>query len=85
MNCPKGYKVKDGKCSRIKNRTINMVTAPVGGSGVGFLGILTLIFITLKLLGKITWSWWWVLAPIWIPFVIGIIFMIIFFLIWRKA
>ncbi len=34
---------------------------------VGFLGILTLIFITLKLTGHIDWSWWWVLAPIWIP------------------
>jgi len=34
--------------------------------GIGFVGILTLIFITLKLLGKITWSWWWVLSPVWI-------------------
>lgn len=34
---------------------------------IGFLGVLTLIFITLKLTGHIDWSWWWVLAPIWIP------------------
>jgi len=33
----------------------------------GFLGILGLIFITLKLTDYIDWSWWWVLAPIWIP------------------
>lgn len=32
-------------------------------SGVGFLSLLTLLFITLKLLGKIDWSWWWVLSP----------------------
>lgn len=32
-----------------------------------FLGILTLIFITLKLTGFIAWSWLWVLSPIWIP------------------
>lgn len=38
--------------------------------GPGFLGILTLIFITLKLTGFIAWSWLWVLAPLWIPFVI---------------
>ena len=38
--------------------------------GIGFCGLLTIVFITLKLLGKITWSWWWVLAPIWIPLVI---------------
>jgi hypothetical protein len=29
-----------------------------------FLSILTLLFITLKLTGLITWSWWWVLSPI---------------------
>lgn len=33
--------------------------------GLGFLGLLTIVFITLKLLGKISWSWWWVLAPLW--------------------
>lgn len=34
-------------------------------SGVGFLGLLALIFITLKITGFINWSWLWVLAPIW--------------------
>ena len=37
-----------------------------------FFPILALIFITLKLIGYITWSWWWVLAPLWAP--IAIIF-----------
>ncbi|MNN96141.1 hypothetical protein D3C81_2150740 [compost metagenome] len=32
---------------------------------MGFLSILALIFITLKLMGYITWSWWWVTAPLW--------------------
>lgn len=41
--------------------------------GVGFLGLLTLLFIGLKLTGYITWSWVWVLAPIWIPFSIALI------------
>lgn len=36
-------------------------------SGIGFCGLLAIVFITLKLLGKITWSWLWVLSPIWIP------------------
>jgi len=31
-----------------------------------FVDLLTLLFIALKLTGEITWSWWWVLAPIWI-------------------
>ena len=35
--------------------------------GIDFLALLTLIFITLKLTGFISWSWWWVLAPLWIP------------------
>lgn len=36
-------------------------------NGVGFLGILGLIFITLKLCGVINWSWWLVLLPIYGP------------------
>ena len=35
-------------------------------SGIGFTGLLTIVFVTLKLLGKIDWSWWWVLSPMWI-------------------
>jgi hypothetical protein len=34
--------------------------------GISFVGLLTLVFITLKLTGFIAWSWWWVLSPIWI-------------------
>jgi hypothetical protein len=33
--------------------------------GIGFLGLLTILFIGLKLTHYIDWSWWWVLAPIW--------------------
>lgn len=35
--------------------------------GIGFGGWLALIFITLKLCKVIAWSWWWVLAPLWVP------------------
>lgn len=35
--------------------------------GVGFCGLLAIAFIVLKLTGVIAWSWWWVLAPLWIP------------------
>lgn len=34
--------------------------------GIGFCGLLTILFIALKLLDHITWSWVWVLAPMWI-------------------
>lgn len=43
------------------------------------LGILGLIFITLKLTGYITWSWLWVLSPFWMPWAIAaVIFLIVF-------
>lgn len=35
-------------------------------SGIGFVGVLTALFIGLKLTGHIAWSWWWVLSPLWI-------------------
>ncbi len=35
-------------------------------SGLGFAGLLTIVFITLKLTHVIDWSWWWVISPIWI-------------------
>ena len=43
-------------------------------SGIGFRGLLTIVFIVLKLLKVINWSWLWVLAPIWIPIIITIMF-----------
>lgn len=43
--------------------------------GIGFTGLLTLLFICLKLIGYINWSWWWVLSPIWIS--AGIVFAVI--------
>jgi hypothetical protein len=50
--------------------------------GLGFFSVLTLIFITLKLLKVITWSWIWVLSPVWmciaIPLVIIFLFAILY-------
>jgi hypothetical protein len=34
--------------------------------GTGFAGLLTILFVALKLLHKIGWSWWWVVSPLWI-------------------
>jgi hypothetical protein len=44
---------------------------------IGFFSILTLILITLKLLGKITWSWFWVFGVITIPVCIFLICIIV--------
>jgi hypothetical protein len=50
-------------------------------SGVGLLGLMFLIFMTLKLMGYITWSWWWVTAPLWVGFAIILTIILIFLLI----
>jgi hypothetical protein len=39
----------------------------VSVEGSGFPVLLTIAFIVLKLCNVITWSWWWVTAPLWIP------------------
>lgn len=44
------------------------------------LDILTIAFIVLKLCKVITWSWIWVLSPIWIMLLIAIVIVIIKFL-----
>jgi len=45
-------------------------------SGIGFTGLLTILFIGLKLTHNIDWSWWWVLCPLWIGLVL-IVFLLI--------
>lgn len=50
-------------------------------SGIGFTGLLTIVFIVLKLLGKITWSWWWVLSPLWITAAAEVVVLAIMLLI----
>ena len=48
-----------------------------GKGGIGFGGVLTIVFIVLKLCGVIEWSWLWVLSPIWISLAISFIIMAI--------
>ena len=47
--------------------------------GIGFFGLLTIVFIVLRLTGFIAWSWWWVLAPLWMPAAVVIAILIIVF------
>ena len=46
-------------------------------SGIGFRGLLTIVFIALKLMKYIDWSWLWVLSPTWIPLAVILILGII--------
>lgn len=41
--------------------------------GTSFGTVLFLIFLVLKLTGVISWSWWWVTAPIWIGLIIALV------------
>lgn len=50
-------------------------------TGIGFTGLLTLVFITLKLLHVIEWSWIWVLSPIWISAGLAILIILVMFVI----
>lgn len=38
------------------------------GGGITLSGLTFLVFLVLKLCNVINWSWWWVTAPLWIPF-----------------
>jgi hypothetical protein len=55
-------------------------------SGISFASLLFLLFLGLKLAGVIAWSWWWVLAPIWVPalFVLVVI-LVMLIAAWVKA
>ena len=37
------------------------------GGGISFIGLLTIVFLVLKLCGVIAWPWWCVFSPIWPP------------------
>ena len=54
-------------------------------TGNGFPGLLTILFIGLKLCHVISWPWVWVLSPLWISFLIGIIILAIVFIIAALA
>lgn len=60
--------------------------------GIDIWTVLFIVFLVLKLCGVITWSWWWVTAPIWIPIGLSLIAILLVALIfpegfkewWRK-
>lgn len=45
-------------------------------SGIGFIGLLQIMLIALKLCKIINWSWIWVLAPIWIEIIVCLVVLI---------
>lgn len=47
------------------------------GGGIGFAGLLTILFIYLKLTDHIDWSWVWVLSPLWISIALALVIFVV--------
>jgi len=54
----------DGKEIKKKGKKMENNSSS-SSNGIGFVGLLTIVFIVLKLTKVISWSWWWVLFPLW--------------------
>lgn len=54
-------------------------------SGIGICGVLTIVFVVLKLVGVINWSWLWVLCPLWIDILLTVIVLVIITIIDNKT
>lgn len=56
----------------------------VSSSGMSFSSVLTIVFIVLKLVGVIDWSWWWVLSPFWISLILVVLFAVGVYCYYKK-
>ena len=57
--------------------------------GIGFCGLLTITFVVLKIMGVISWHWFWVISPLWLPLLLVIVIVaimsLIFLLLCKKS
>jgi hypothetical protein len=60
-----------------ERKTMSDSRGSSASGGIGFFGLLTIVFITLKLLDVIHWSWWYVLMPMWLPLAIVLAILLI--------
>ena len=54
-----------------------MSNSSSSSSGIRFTGLLTVVFIRLKLTKVIDWSWWWVMSPLLIPAAIVLVLLLV--------
>lgn len=66
----------------MSNNSSNNNTTVSGG--IGFSGLLTIVFIVLKLCGVIDWSWVWVFSPMWISAALCVAIFVFIVLIFKK-
>lgn len=63
-----------------------MSNSSTSSGGIGFPGLLTVLFIGLKLTGHITWPWVWILSPIWISALLALtIFAVVFIVLFIQG
>ena len=63
---------------------IRINNSPSTKGGFGLVGVLQTIFVVLKLFKIITWSWLWVLSPLWISTALSLIMLGIFIIFESK-
>lgn len=66
----------------MSNKSSNNNTTVSGG--IGFSGLLTIVFIVLKLCGVINWSWVWVFSPMWISAALCVAIFVFIVMIFKK-
>jgi hypothetical protein len=60
-------------------KEIHMASSSTSSSGgIGFVGLLTIVFIVLKLIHKIGWPWLWVVSPVWISAGLAVVVVLLF-------
>lgn len=62
-----------------------MSSSSSSSSGIGFIGLLTVLFVGLKLTDHIDWNWIWVLAPLWMGTAVGVVLFGLILVIWSKT
>ena len=68
--------IEQNAIKQSRSKTMSSSSSTSSG-GLSFTGALTILFIGLKLTNVITWSWWWVLSPIWISLSIALFILLI--------
>ena len=66
------------------NKSSNNSNTTTVSGGIGFSGLLTIVFIVLKLCGVINWSWIWVFSPMWISAALCVAIFIFIIMIFKK-
>ena len=58
------------------------MTTNINNSGIGLASLLAVLFIGLKLTHYISWSWWWVLSPLWIGIAVTLVILAVLGIVW---